>query len=121
MQRPSQAIMQENDLLENHALLRMIVASLMSCAMFVMDEHGCITLWGDGAERIFGYSSQDAVQSAARCCIAGDSLCGADAVCVVRLRKSFDALCVSHARIVSASKRAGSSTVKVAPSPSPPL
>ncbi|PWF48859.1 PAS domain-containing protein [Massilia glaciei] len=44
-------------------LYRLMVEGIKECAVFLMDEHGVITVWNKAAEEMKGFTADDAIGS----------------------------------------------------------
>jgi PAS domain S-box len=56
----------EAELLESEARYRLVVDSLPDYAIFLLDDHGLVTHWNAGAERLLGYSADEILGRSAR-------------------------------------------------------
>lgn len=51
--------LQQQDLRESEERYRLLVEGVKDYAIFMLDPHGRVTSWNDGARRIFGYEAED--------------------------------------------------------------
>jgi PAS domain S-box-containing protein len=47
--------------MEGEAMFRLLVASVVDYAIFMLDPSGCVTTWNPGAERLKGYSASEII------------------------------------------------------------
>lgn len=53
--------LQQEELRESEERYRLLVEGVKDYAIFMLDPHGCVTSWNEGARRIFGYTAEEIV------------------------------------------------------------